>query len=133
TDGEDLFMVIYTSGTTGRPKGARHSHNGFPIKATQDLAHLFDLQADDRLFWITDMGWMMGPWAVIGAFTLGATLVIYDGSFDFPKPDRAWEIVERHGVTLFGISPTAVRALMRVGDEWVERHELKTLRAFGAT
>ena len=86
TDAEDPFMIIYTSGTTGRPKGALHTHDGFPIKATQDLAHCFDLQADDTLLWVTDLGWMMGPWAIIGTLTLGATLVIFEGTPDWPEP-----------------------------------------------
>jgi acetyl-CoA synthetase len=133
TAADDPYMIIYTSGTTGRPKGAVHVHAGFPIKATQDLAHCFDLQADDTLFWITDLGWMMGPWAIEGGLTLGATLLFYEGAIDYPKPDRLWEVVERHKVTLLGISPTAVRALMARGDEWVKAHDVSSLRAFGST
>ncbi len=89
-------MLIYTSGTTGKPKGAVHVHGGFPIKGAQDLAQLFDVQADDTLFWLTDMGWMMGPWAVSGTLMLGATLVIYEGTPDYPGPDRLWALAERH-------------------------------------
>src|SRR5262249_53592813 len=126
-------MIIYTSGTTGRPKGAVHVHGGFPIKATQDLAHCFDLQDDDTLFWLTDLGWMMGPWAIAGGLTLGAKLLFYEGAIDYPQPDRVWQLVERHRATLLGISPTAVRALMARGDEWVRRHDLGSLRAFGST
>jgi len=133
TDAEDPYMIIYTSGTTGRPKGAVHVHGGFPIKATQDLAHCFDLQEDDTLFWITDIGWMMGPWAIEGALTLGATVAMYEGAIDYPRPDRLWEFVEKHRVSLLGISPTAVRALMGRGDEWVKKHDLSSLRAFGST
>lgn len=133
TDAEDPYMIIYTSGTTGRPKGALHTHDGFPIKATQDLAHCFDVQDSDVLFWLTDMGWMMGPWAVAGVLTLGSTLLLYEGTPDHPGPDRLWELVERHGVTIFGISPTAVRALMPHGDDWPRRHDLSTLRVLGST
>ena len=132
-DPEDPFMIIYTSGTTGRPKGAIHSHDGFPLKGVQDMAHLFDVQEDDVLFWFTDMGWMMGPWAIIGALTLGATVLLYDGAPDYPRPDRVWELVERHRVTVLGISPTAIRALMRQGEEWVRRHDLSSLRVLGST
>jgi acetyl-CoA synthetase len=132
-DVDDPLMIIYTSGTTGRPKGTVHVHGGFPIKASQDLAHCFDLQSDDRLFWITDLGWMMGPWVIQGGLTLGSTLIFYEGAIDFPKPDRLWQIVERHQVTLLGISPTAVRALMTKGDDWVRAHNRGTLRAFGST
>ena len=98
-------MIIYTSGTTGRPKGAVHVHGGFPIKAAQDLAHTFDLHAGDALFWFTDLGWMMGPWAIAGALLLGARLVIYEGAPDFPGPDRLWQIVARHRVTHLGPLP----------------------------
>ena len=79
-------MIIYTSGTTGRPKGAVHVHGGFPIKGAQDLAHCFDLRRGDGLFWFTDLGWMMGPWAICGALLLGATLVLYEGAPDLPRP-----------------------------------------------
>ena len=81
-------MIIYTSGTTGRPKGAVHTHCGFPIKAAQDMAHCFDVHADDTMFWVSDMGWMMGPWEVFGMTLLGGTMVIYDGALDYPGPDR---------------------------------------------
>src|SRR5204862_556738 len=81
---EDPFMIIYTSGTTGRPKGAVHVHGGFPVKAAQDLAHCFDLQAGDLLWWFTDLGWMMGPWLIAGGLILGATILLYDGAPDFP-------------------------------------------------
>jgi acetyl-CoA synthetase len=77
TDPETPYMIIYTSGTTGRPKGAVHVHGGFPIKGAQDLAHCFDLGPGDRLFWFTDLGWMMGPWAIRGSLLLGAELVLY--------------------------------------------------------
>jgi acetyl-CoA synthetase len=133
TEAEDPFMIIYTSGTTGPPKGALHVHCGFPIKGTQDMAHCFDVQEEDILFWLTDIGWMMGPWAIIGALTLGSTLFMYDGTPDYPQPDRLWEMVERHGITILGISPTAIRALMVHGDEWVRRHDLSTLRILGST
>jgi acetyl-CoA synthetase len=133
TAGDDPCMIIYTSGTTGRPKGALHVHHGFPLKATQDLAHCFDLGPGDRLFWLTDIGWMMGPWAIMGALTLGATLVAFEGTPDYPGPDRLWEIVERHHVTHLGISPTAVRGLMRYGVEPVQAHDLSTLRVLGST
>ena len=84
-------MLIYTSGTTGKPKGAVHVHGGFPIKAAQDLAHTFDLRPGDALFWFTDLGWMMGPWAISGSLLLGARLVLYEGAPDHPGPDRLWD------------------------------------------
>jgi acetyl-CoA synthetase len=133
TDVEDPYMLIYTSGTTGRPKGAVHTHCGFPLKGAQDMAHCFDVQQDDTLFWLTDMGWMMGPWAVSGTLMLGATLVIYEGAADFPSPDRLWALAERHKVTVLGISPTVIRSLMSYGDEPVKRHDLSAIRVIGST
>jgi acetyl-CoA synthetase len=133
TDPETPYMLIYTSGTTGRPKGAVHVHGGFPIKGAQDLAHCFDLRRGDTLFWFTDLGWMMGPWAISGSLLLGASLVLYEGVPDFPGPDRLWQIVERHRVTHLGLSPTVIRALMAHGTEPVRSHDLASLRILGST
>lgn len=133
TAAEDPMMIIYTSGTTGRPKGAMHTHCGFPIKATQDMWHGLDLHADETLFWMTDMGWMMGPWEVFGTLLLGATMLLYDGAPDFPGPDRVWKLCADHKVTALGVSPTLIRALRRHGDEIVHRHDLSSLRKFAST
>jgi acetyl-CoA synthetase len=133
TDPETPYMVIYTSGTTGKPKGAVHVHGGFPIKAAQDLAHCFDLGPDDTLFWFTDLGWMMGPWAISGSLILGARLVLYEGTPDHPGPDRLWSIVARHRVTHLGLSPTVVRALIAHGTEPVRAHDRSSLRVLGST
>ena len=133
TAAEDPYMIIYTSGTTGRPKGTLHVHGGFPIKGAQDLAHCFDLQAGDVLFWFTDLGWMMGPWAISGALLLGATLCIYEGTPDYPAADRLWSLVERHGISVFGISPTAIRSLIGHGVAPVRAHDLSSLRILGSS
>jgi acetyl-CoA synthetase len=133
TDPEDPYMIIYTSGTTGKPKGVVHVHGGFPIKGVQDMAQCFDVQADDTVFWLTDMGWMMGPWLISGSLMLGATACLYDGTPDWPAPDRIWDMVERHRISVIGIAPTAIRALMRSGDEWVARHDLSSLRVLGSS
>jgi acetyl-CoA synthetase len=133
TDPETPYMIIYTSGTTGRPKGAVHVHGGFPIKGAQDLAHAFDLRQGDRLFWFTDLGWMMGPWAISGALLLGASLVLYEGVPDHPGPDRLWQLVARHRVTHLGLSPTVIRALMGHGTDPVRGHDLSSLRILGST
>lgn len=132
-DPEDPFMIIYTSGTTGRPKGTVHVHMGFPLKAAMDLAYCFDVRIADRVLWYTDIGWMMGPWLIMGTLLLGATMVLYDGVPDHPSPDRLWEVVERHRVTVLGISPTAIRALMRHGTDPPHRHDLSSLRILGST
>jgi len=133
TDPEAPYMVIYTSGTTGAPKGTVHVHGGFPLKSAVDLAHTFDLRAGDTLFWFTDLGWMMGPWAIAGALLLGARLVVYEGGPDHPGPDRIWSIVARHRVTHLGVSPTLVRALIVHGEEPVRSHDLSSLRVLGST
>jgi acetyl-CoA synthetase len=133
TDPETPYMLIYTSGTTGRPKGAVHVHGGFPIKGAQDLAHTFDLRPGEALFWFTDLGWMMGPWAISGSLLLGARLILYEGAPDHPGPDRIWELVARHRVTHLGLSPTVVRALIPHGPDPVRAHDLGSLRVLGST
>jgi acetyl-CoA synthetase len=130
---EDPVMLIYTSGTTGKPKGCVHVHCGFPIKGAQDMAHCMDFGASDRIFWITDIGWMMGPWEIMSSLALGGGMVTYEGSPDHPGPDRVWDIVARHRVTHLGISPTAVRSLMRFGEEPVNKHDMSSLRAICST
>lgn len=132
-DPEDPMMLIYTSGTSGRPKGAVHVHSGFPLKAAQDMAHCFDLGEQDVMMWFTDIGWMMGPWLIFGTLLLGSTMFLYDGAPDFPQPDRIWEMVERHGITHLGLSPTVIRALAPYGDHWPARHDLSSLRVLGST
>jgi acetyl-CoA synthetase len=133
TSAEDVMMLIYTSGTSGPPKGAVHTHCGFPIKAAQDIWMGLDLHADETMFWITDMGWMMGPWLVFGTLLLGTTMLIYDGSLDYPRPDRLWSIIENHRVTTLGISPTLTRAMMRHNETAPPAHDLSSLRKFGST
>ena len=133
TSAEDVVMIIYTSGTTGRPKGAVHTHCGFPLKAAQDMAMGLDLRRTDTLYWMTDMGWMMGPWEVFGTLILGGAMLFYDGAPDFPGLDRLWQLTEEHGVTLLGVSPTLIRSLMAHGDEPVLGHDLSRVRAFAST
>jgi acetyl-CoA synthetase len=133
TDAEDPLMLIYTSGTTGRPKGAVHTHCGFPIKSAQDMVHAFDVHQGERMFWISDIGWMMGPWELLGMTLLGGSIVTYDGALDYPGPDRLWAIVARHQVNILGVSPTLIRSLMRHGEEPVRRHDQSSLRILGST
>jgi acetyl-CoA synthetase len=133
TAAEDILMVIYTSGTSGRPKGAVHTHCGFPIKAAQDMAFGTDLHPGQILYWMTDMGWMMGPWLVFGGLILGGTYFLYDGAPDYPGPDRLWAMVERHRITHLGLSPTLIRALISHGEQPFLKHDLSSLRFFAST
>lgn len=133
TAAEDLIMIIYTSGTTGRPKGAVHTHCGFPIKAAQDMAFGTDVHPGDRIYWMTDMGWMMGPWLVFGSLLLGGTMFIYDGAPDYPGPDRVWSMIERHQINVLGLAPTFARALRPAGLNPIRAHDLSSLRFFGST
>jgi len=133
TAAEDLVMIIYTSGTTGAPKGAVHTHCGFPIKGAQDMYHAMDLKPGETMYWMSDMGWMMGPWLVFGTLTIGATMVLYDGAPDYPGPDRLWQLVDDHDVTHLGISPTLIRALKTEGKAPVRKHDRSSLRAVGST
>ncbi|QLD84231.1 AMP-binding protein [Natronomonas halophila] len=126
-------MLLYSSGTTGKPKGIVHTHAGALMQAAKEVYFGFDLKPSDRFFWVSDIGWMMGPWTLIGNHAFGGTIVMYEGAPDYPQPDRFWEMIDRHDVTQFGISPTAIRALRKQGDEWVEGHDLSSLRLLGST
>jgi acetyl-CoA synthetase len=132
-DSEDPFMIAYTSGTTGKPKGSVHVHAGFLVKIAQEVAYQVDMRPEDTLFWFTDLGWIMGPWEVVGSLARGGTVFLYEGAPDYPAPDRLWGLIESHGVNLLGISPTLVRALMRFGEEPVRRHDLRGLRVLAST
>ena len=105
------LLLAYTSGTTGRPKGAVHTHAGFLVKTASEVAYSFDVKPGGVFSWVTDMGWIMGPLSVFGTHANGATLLLYEGSPDRPDTNRLWRLVERHGVTMLGVSPTLVRAL----------------------
>ena len=127
------MMLIYTSGTTGTPKGTVHTHAGFPIKSAFDAGMCMDVRPGDTLFWFTDMGWMMGPFLVYGSLLNGASLLMYEGSPDYPAPDRLWQVTSDHEVTHVGISPTLIRSLMKHGEEHVTRHSLSRLKAMAST
>ena len=132
-DPEHPLFIAYTSGTTGRPKGSVHVHGGLLVKLAEEVAYQADLHSEEILFWVTDLGWIMGPWEIIGAGALGATVFLFDGAPNHPEPDRIWDMVERHQITTLGISPTLIRALIPAGDEMVTRHDLSSLRILGST
>ncbi|MBZ5516081.1 MAG: AMP-binding protein [Acidobacteriia bacterium] len=132
-DSEDRALILYTSGTTGEPKGAVHTHAGALVQTAKEIYLGFDHQPNDLFFWLSDIGWMMGPWTIIGNHHFGGTIFLYDGAFDYPQADRLWELIERHRVTTLGVSPTAIRLLMRKNHDLVRRHDLTSLRLLGST
>ncbi|MFS0782019.1 AMP-binding protein [Bacillus sp. 1P06AnD] len=132
-DSNDPLMILYTSGTTGKPKGAVHTHTGFPVKAALDAALCMDVTKGDTLFWYSDMGWMMGPFMVFGGLVNGAAILLFEGVPDYPSHDRLWKICDQQHVTQLGISPTLVRSLMTHGPEAIQHHNLTRLKAIGST
>ncbi len=133
TAAEDPLIIIFSSGTTGEPKGIVHAHCSFPIKAAQDIAFNMDIGAGDRISWITDLGWMMGPWLIYGTLILGGTVMLYDGAVDHPGPDRLWSFCARHSVNVLGISPSLIRKLAEYGFPQIKGHNLSNLRAFASS
>jgi acetyl-CoA synthetase len=132
-EADDPCLLVYTSGTTGRPKGAVLTHGGFLVKGASDFAFCHDVGEGDRVFWLTDLGWLMGPLTLVASLFHGAAAVLFEGVPDHPGPDRLWSLVERHRVSVMGISPTVVRALMPHGIDPVRRHDLSSLRVLAST
>jgi acetyl-CoA synthetase len=130
-DSEDTALMLYTSGTTGRPKGTVHTHAGCLVQMGKEIWLGFDHKPKDRFFWLTDIGWMMGPWSIVGNHLFGGTIFLYDGAPDFPGPMRLWEMIARDGITTFGLSPTAIRVLMK--QTHGELPPMESLRLLGST
>ncbi|MBI3128309.1 MAG: AMP-binding protein [Candidatus Tectomicrobia bacterium] len=130
---EARAIIIYTSGTTGKPKGTVHTHAGLLVTTAKELRYCIDLREGDTVFWVTDIGWMMGPWEMVGVQFGGGTYLIYEGAPNWPGPDRLWKLVADHKVTQLGISPTAIRLLISAGEAWVRKHDLTSLRLLGST
>jgi acetyl-CoA synthetase len=129
-ESEHPYLLAYTSGTTGKPKGALHVHGGFLLSIARECAYPSDIRAGDRVLFATDMGWIMGPWTVVGAGALGAATIFVEGAPDWPT-DRIWHLVEAERVTMLGISPTLVRALIPHGDPAADLSSLRAVTTTG--
>ncbi|MEO8290123.1 MAG: AMP-binding protein [Gaiellaceae bacterium] len=131
-DSEHPYLLTYTSGTTGKPKGVVHVQGGFLVSIAREVAYQADAHTDDVIHFATDMGWIMGPWKVVGGGALGAKLVFAEGAPDWPA-DRLWKTVESEGVTILGCSPTLIRALMQHGDPEADLSSLRVIVTTGET
>ena len=132
-DSEHPLFILYTSGSTGKPKGVLHTSAGYLLGAKLSSHYVFDLKENDRYFCSADIGWITGhSYVVYGLLSNGATVFIYEGAPNQPEPDRFWQMIDRHGLTILYTAPTAIRAFMRWGDNYVLRHRLDSLRLLGS-
>jgi len=132
-DAEDPLFILYTSGSTGKPKGVLHTTGGYLIYVKKTFEWIFD-HKDEDTFWCTaDIGWVTGhSYIVYGPLAAGATSLMFEGVPNYPQPDRFWEVAEKHRVNVFYTAPTAIRAIMREGEDWVKKHDLSSIRLLGS-
>lgn len=127
-DAEDPFLLVFTSGTTGKPKGVVHTHIGFVAKDLIDMWLVLDCKPEDRVLWISDMGWIVGPMLVYGMPAIGSTIVLVEGAPNFPDADRMWRLVAEQKVTYLGVAPTTIRTFMAQGSEPWKTYDLSRIR-----
>ncbi len=132
-DAEDPLFILYTSGSTGKPKGVLHTTAGYLLYTMMTMLYVFDIR-DEDVYWCTaDIGWVTGhSYIVYGPLGVGATSIVFEGVPNYPEPDRFWEVVERYGVNVFYTAPTAIRSIMKNGEEWPNKRKLSSLRLLGS-
>ncbi len=132
-DAEDPMFILYTSGSTGKPKGQLHTCGGYQVHIATTLSYVFDLKENDRYWCAADPGWITGhSYIVYAPLILGVTSFMYEGAPAYPNPDRYWELIEKYDITILYTAPTAIRAFMRLGEEWTDKHPMSTLRLLGS-